>query len=138
MKQRPVPSISASDPSKFQFNISPVVSAGFFCLFFMARILFPCKFHHYVVQQLVVCQWACWIYYHVAEYLVVDVAVQQFQQFRAAESRVCLQEHQGHFPFRSEERLESQLGLILFLTRPKLSAISRRGINFFILPNSLF
>lgn len=39
--------------------------------------------------------------------LVVDVAVQLFQlfqQFRTAESRVHLQEHQGHFPFRSEER----------------------------------
>lgn len=29
-------------------------------------------------------------------------------------------------------------GLMLFLTRPKFSAISRRGSNFFILPNSLF
>lgn len=69
----------------------------------------PCKFQHYVVQQLVVRQWACRIYYHVAEYLVVDVAVQLFHQFRAAESRVHLQEHQGHFPFRSEERPASQL-----------------------------
>lgn len=69
----------------------------------------PCKFHHYVVQQLVVCQWASRINYHVAEYLVVNVAVQLFQQFRTAESRVHLQEHQGHFPFRSEERLASQL-----------------------------
>ena len=66
------------------------------------------KFHHYVVQQLIVCQWPCRIYYHVAEYLVVDVAVQLFNQFRTAESRVHLQEHQGHFPFRSEERLASQ------------------------------
>ena len=39
----------------------------------------PCKFHHYVVQQLVVRHWPCRIYYHVAEYLVVDVAVQLFQ-----------------------------------------------------------
>ena len=67
------------------------------------------KFHHYVVQQLIVCQWPGRIYYHVAEYLVVDVAVQLFHQFRAAESLVHLQEHQGHFPFRSEERLASQL-----------------------------
>ncbi len=49
------------------------------------------------------------IYYHVAEYMVVDVAVQLFQQFRAAESRVHFQEHQGNFPFRSEERPASQL-----------------------------
>ena len=69
----------------------------------------PCKFHHYVVQQLVVSQWPCRIYNHVAEYLVVDVAVQLFHQFRAAESSVHLQEHQGHFPFRSEERPASQL-----------------------------
>ena len=69
----------------------------------------PCKFHHYVVQQLVVRQWPCRIYYHVAEYLVVDVAVQLFQQFRTAESRVHLQEHQGNFPFRREERPASQL-----------------------------
>ena len=31
------------------------------------------------------------------------------QQFRTAESRVHLQEHQGHFPFRREERFASQL-----------------------------
>ena len=49
------------------------------------------------------------IYYHVAEYLVVDVAVQLFHQFRATLSRVHLQEHQGHFPFRREEGLASQL-----------------------------
>lgn len=67
------------------------------------------KFHHYIVQQLIVCQWACRIYYHAAEYLVVDVAVQLFQLFRAAESRVHLQEHQGHFPFRREERLAPKL-----------------------------
>ena len=67
------------------------------------------KFHHYIVQQLIVCQWACRIYYHVAEHLAVDVAVQLFQLFRAAESRVHLQEHQGNFPFRSEERPASQL-----------------------------
>ena len=69
----------------------------------------PCKFQHYVVQQLVVCQWTCRIYYHVSEYLVVDVAVQMFHQFRAAESSVHLQEHQGHFPFRREERLAPKL-----------------------------
>lgn len=69
----------------------------------------PGKFHHYVVQQLIVCQWACRIYYHVAEYLVMDVTVQLFQQFRTAESSVHLQEHQGYFPFRCEEGLASQL-----------------------------
>lgn len=67
------------------------------------------KFHHYVVQQLIVCQWPYWIYYHVAEYLVMDVAVQLFQQLRTDQSRVHLQEHQGNFPFRSEERPTSQL-----------------------------
>ena len=46
--------------------------------------------------------------YHVAEYLVVDVDVQLFQQFRTAESSVHLQEHQGHFPFRCEDGLASQ------------------------------
>ena len=66
------------------------------------------KFHHYVVQQIVVRQWPYRIYYHVAEYLVVDVGVQLFQQFRTAKSHVH-QEHQGHFPFRSEERLAFQL-----------------------------
>ena len=69
----------------------------------------PCKFHHYVIQQLVVRQWPCRIYYHVAEYLVVDVAVQLFLQLRTAESRVHLQEHQGNFPFRPEERLAPKL-----------------------------
>jgi len=69
----------------------------------------PCKFHHYVVQQLIVYQWPCRIDYHVAEYLVMDVAVQLFHQFRAAQSRVHLQEHQGHFPFRREARLAPKL-----------------------------
>ena len=41
--------------------------------------------------------------------LVLDVAVQLFPQFRAAESRVHLQEHKGNFSLRSEERLASQL-----------------------------
>ena len=68
----------------------------------------PCKFHHYVVQQLIVCQWPCRIYYHVAEYLIVYVAVQLFQQFRTDQSRVHLQEHQGNFPFRREELPASQ------------------------------
>ena len=98
----------------------------------------PCKFHHYVVQQLVVCQRACRIYYHVAEYLVVDVAVQLFQPFRTAESHVHLQEHQRHFPSGVKDDLRPSFSPMLFLTRPKFSAISRRGSSFFILPNSLF
>ena len=46
---------------------------------------------------------------HIAEYLVVYVAVHLFQQFRTAESRVHLQEHQGHFLFGREERLAPKL-----------------------------
>ena len=57
-----------------------------------------------------------------------------FQQFRTAESRAHLQEHQGHFPFRSEERPASQFRPHAFLTRPKSSAISRRGSNFVSCP----
>lgn len=53
--------------------------------------------------------WGRWIPNLLLNPLVVDVAVQLFQQFRTAESRVHLQKHQGHFPFRSEERLASQL-----------------------------
>ena len=52
---------------------------------------------------------ACRIYYHVAEHLVMAVVVQLFQQFRTAESCIHLQEHQGHFSFRCEEVLASQL-----------------------------
>ena len=43
-KQRPIPSISASDSSKFQFYIGFRSSTKpNFCLFFMARIQFPHK-----------------------------------------------------------------------------------------------
>ena len=98
----------------------------------------PCKFHHYVVQQLVVCQWACRIYYHVAEYLVVDVAVQLFQQFRTAESRVHLQEHQGHFPFRREERLAPKLRPHAFPYQTEVLCHLAKRKQFRILPNSLF
>lgn len=96
------------------------------------------KFHHYVVQQLVVCQWACRIYYHVAEYLLVDVAVQLFHQFRAAESHVHLQEHKGHFPLRSEERLESQLRPHAFPYQTEVLCHLAERWQFRILPNSLF
>ena len=68
------------------------------------------KCHHYVVQQLIVCQWPCRIYYHVAEYLVVDVAVQLFQQFRP-----------HAFPYKTE--------VLCHLAKRK---------QFRILPNSLF
>ena len=98
----------------------------------------PCKFHHYVVQQLVVRQWPCRIYYHVAEYLVVDVAVQLFQQFRTAESRVHLQEHQGHFPFRCEERLAPKLRSHAFPYQIEVLCYLAERKQFRILPNSLF
>ena len=98
----------------------------------------PCKFHHYVIQQLVVRQWPCRIYYHVAEYLVVYVAVQLFQQFRTAESRVYLQEHQGHFPFRSEERPASQLRPHAFPYQTEVFCHLAERKQFRILPNSLF
>ena len=68
------------------------------------------KCHHYVVQQLIVCQWAFRIYYHVAEYLVVDVAVQLFLLFRP-----------HAFPY--------QTGVLCHLAKRK---------QFRILPNSLF
>lgn len=45
-----------------------------------------------------------------------------------------------HFPSVVKKESRPSFGLMLFLIRPKLSAISRRGSrsNFFILPNSLF
>lgn len=46
------------------------------------------------------------------------------QQLRTAESRVHLQEHQGHFLFRSEEQLASQLRSHAF---PDLSSLPSRG-----------
>ena len=96
------------------------------------------KFHHHVVQQLVVRQWPCRIYYHVAEYLVVDVAVQLFQQYRTAQSRVHLQEHQGNFPFRSEGRPASQLRLHVFPHQTEVLCHLAERKQFRILPNSLF
>ena len=98
----------------------------------------PCKFHHYVVQQLIVCQWACRIYYHVSEYLVVHVAVQLFHQFRAAQSRVHLQEHQGNFPFRSKGRPASQLRPHAFPYQTEVLCHLAEREQFRILPNSLF
>ena len=42
------------------------------------------------------------------------------------------------FPSGVKNDLNPSFGLTLFLTIPKLSAISRRGSSFFILPKSLF
>ena len=49
-----------------------------------------------VIQQLVVCQRSGWVDYHIAENLIVDVAVQLLHQSRTAKSGVHLQEHQRH------------------------------------------
>ena len=57
------------------------------------------EFHHNIIQQLVVRQRPRRIYYHIAEHLVANVAVQLFHQFRAAQSGVHLQEHQGYLAF---------------------------------------
>ena len=80
-----------------------------------AETHYPVKeFQNHVILQLIVCQLACLFNYHVAEYLVVDVAVQLYQLFRTTESRAHLKEQQGHFPFRSKERLASQLRTQVF------------------------
>ena len=71
--------------------------------------------------------------------MVVDVAVQLSQKFRAVESPVYIFRNiRATFPSGVKNDLRPSFGLILFLTKPKSSAISRRGINIFILPNSLF
>ena len=70
--------------------------------------------------------------------LVVDVAVQLFHQFRAAESSVHLQEHQGHFPFRREERFASQLRPHAFPYQTEVLCHLAERKQFCILPNSLF
>ena len=128
-KQRPIRSISASVSSKFQsasvsgrfgwiiiwhrpgIDISVIV-----VLFLSLDRTFHCsrphfgKFQHYVIQQLIVCQWACQIYYHVAEYLVVGVAVQLFHQFRATESRVHVS-----ISYQTSSTLTAPRSLILIL-----------------------
>ena len=99
---------------------------------------FPGKFHHYIVQQLIVCQWPCRIYYHVAEYLVVDVPFSCSISFGQLSPVYVFRNIRATFPSGVRNDLRPSFGLMLFLTRQKFSAISRRGSNFFILPNSLF
>ena len=70
--------------------------------------------------------------------LVVYVAVQLFHQFRAAQSRVQLQEHQGNFPFRREERPASQLRPHAFPYQTEVLCHFAERKQFRILPNSLF
>ena len=70
--------------------------------------------------------------------LVVDVAVQLFHQFRAAQSRVHLQEHQGNFPFRREERPASQLRPRAFPCQTEVLCHLAKRKQFRILSNSLF
>ena len=65
-------------------------------------------------------------------------AVQLFHQFRAAQSRVHLQEHQGNFPFRSEERPASQLRPHAFPYQTEVLCHLAERKQFRILPNSLF
>ena len=65
------------------------------------------QLQNYVIQQLVVCQWSRRGDYHIAEHLVVNVAVQLFHQLRAAQSDVHLQEHQCDLTFRREIWLPS-------------------------------
>ena len=65
-------------------------------------------------------------------------AVQLFHQFRAAQSRVHLQEHQGNFPFRSEERPASQLRPHAFPYQTEVLWHLAERKQFRILPNSLF
>ena len=60
------------------------------------------QLQNYVIQQLVVCQGPRRVDYHIAEHLVVNVAVQLFHQLRAAQSGVHLQEHQCDLAFRRE------------------------------------
>ena len=98
----------------------------------------PCKFHHYVVQQLIVCQWSCRIYYHVAEYLVVYVPFSCSSSLGQLSPVYIFRNIRATFPSGVKNDLCPSFGLMLFLTRPKSSAISRRGSSFFILPNSLF
>ena len=92
------------------------------------------KFHHYVVQQIIVCKQACRSYYHVAEYLVVTVAVQLFHQFGQMNPVYIFRNIRATFHSGVKNDLRPSLGLMLFFTRPKFSAISRRGSNFVSCP----
>ena len=88
------------------------------------------KLHHYVVQQLVVRQWPCRIYYHVAEYLVVYVPFSCSISFGQLSPVYIFRNIRATFPSGVKNDLRPSFGLMLFLTRPKSSAISRRGSNF--------
>jgi len=96
------------------------------------------QFRSNVIQQFVVRQRMRRINQDVTEQLVVDVPVQLLHQLRETHLRLHLQEHQRHFPFRGEVGLPSTLGHHALAHQPRLSAISCRGRNFFILPSSLF
>ena len=78
------------------------------------------------------------IYYHVAEYMVVDVPFNCSISFGQLSPVYIFKNIRATFPSGVKKDLRPSFGLILFLTRPKFSAISRRESNFFILPNSLF
>lgn len=92
------------------------------------------KLHHYVVQQLVVRQWPCRIYYHVAEYLVVYVPFSCSISFGQLSPVYIFRNIRATFPSGVKNDLRPCFGLMLFLTRPKSSAISRRGSNFVSCP----
>lgn len=92
------------------------------------------KLHHYVVQQLVVRQWQCRIYYHVAEYLVVYVPFSCSISFGQLSPVYIFRDIRATFPSGVKNDLRPCFGLMLFLTRPKFSAISRRGSNFVSCP----
>ena len=92
------------------------------------------KLHHYVVQQLVVRQWPCRIYYHVAEYLVVYVPFSCSISFGQLSPVYIFRDIRATFPSGVKNDLRPCFGLMLFLTRPKFSAISRRGSNFVSCP----
>ena len=96
------------------------------------------KFHHYIVQQLIVCQWACRIYYHDAEYRVANLMFSYSISFWQPSPVFIFRNIRSTFPSGVKNDLRPSFGLRLFLTSPKFSAIPWRGSNFFILPNSLF
>ena len=149
-KQRPISSIFASDLSKFQFYIysQSFRLDSFVCFYgedtvypqeFHIGCKFPCqaaakrafhrsrphsdKFHHYVVHQLIVRQWACRIYYHVAEYLVADVPFICSSSLGQLSPVYIFRNIRATFPSGVKKDLRPSFGRILFLTRPKFSAI---------------
>ena len=62
-----------------------------------------------VIQQLVVCQRSGWGDYHIAEHLIVNVAVQLLHQIWTTKSGVHFQEHQCHLSLWCEIRFPSTL-----------------------------